>query len=180
MNIKCNATHCKNFKHSKCTLDDIELNFNWDCEGYGCYCSQFQESKEYKQQFYKIVPYRDVFLVIQTNCMNNPMNYIKEIVDDIKHDNPYRNEITLIFDTLITKYSARDENRFFTVNYFCDKDDIDGYRVIKNSLSNYLIKDIAKITCDYLRNEYKISEDLNGHGFISKEATQMILNGMNV
>jgi hypothetical protein len=67
-----------------------------------------------------------------------------------------------------------------TVKYICDNDDIDEYKVLTISRSDPDGKDIMKITCDYFRDEYKLSEDINGHGFMSKEAVKLILKGLNI
>jgi hypothetical protein len=144
-NLKCNAKHCENNKDNKCQLESIELSFNWDYEGYGCYCSHFKETKEYQRQFYAIKSYKDGFIIIQTDCIESPHNYIENIIADIKANYPYKNTITLIFDTLIRHFSARDENRFLTTNYTCDNNDIDGYRPLKISRDDANGKEIMKV-----------------------------------
>lgn len=179
VNLKCNAKHCVNNKDGKCDLKNIELNFNWDYEGYGCYCSNFKEKKEYQRQFYAIKSYKDGFIIIQTNCVESPYNYIDTIISDIKSGFPYKNKITLIFDTLIGCYSARTSNRFVTVNYICDNNDIDEYKVLTIPRNDPDGQDIMKITCDYFRNEYKLTND-NIDSFMSKECAKLILKGVDL
>lgn len=180
MDVNCNAEHYKN--HNKklgCMLESVSLNFNFHYEGYGCYCSSFLESKEYKQNFYKIHKLdENEFLIIQTKWTDSPTGYIEDIARDIKDDYDTENKIILIFDTLLCRYSARESNRFLKTTYNYDKNDIDKWDVLDNSNKNNIDPKILKYTCDYLRDEYKISE--NNNGLLRGETVKLIMKGLNI
>lgn len=181
MNIKCNAEHCVNNKDNKCLLKDIELNFNWDYEGYGCYCSNFKESKEYKRRFYKIIKLKEnEFLIIQTNSLESPINYIDDIAEDIKSEYIIDNEIVLTFDRLLACFDARASNRFIKCVYSYSENNLLSDKVLENSDKKCIDPNLLKCSCNYLRDEYKISKESNRRGYLRKEDVKMILKGMNI
>lgn len=175
MNIKCNAWHCKNNnnENNSCRLNDIELNFNWDREAYGCHCDNFEESKEYKRDKYLLNKIDDTtYLVTWKNELEHPD--IKEVIKE-KYETK-NNIVTIIEDILIYKYSARDDERFYKYNVDLDKEDIvSKYETLNNKNRNNINPLILRYTCDYIR-----SLNTDEFGFLKKESVKMINKGIDL
>lgn len=167
MEVKCNATRCKNNINNKCNLGEITLSFNDDYESYGTYCSNFRESKEYKKSTYKLEKLDDnLYLAIRTNVF-----YDVDLEMVIEEVNPKKNT-EIIIDNLLYIGSPKAENRFVTVTYDPKIKDIYGKYKVDRPSDKYL-NIIKKHTCDYIR-------DTGRDGCIYSTAFKMIMKGINL
>ena len=177
MKIKCNTEHCKNYCNNGCKLENIELYFNWDREAYGCYCDNFEESKEYKRSKYLLKQLSEFeYLVIWKDVINKPNK--KVIINEIKEKyNPSNKLINIIEDSLIYRYSSRDNERIYSYNVNLNENKIinSSFKFINNKNANYIDINIRKSTCDYIR-----SLNTDEFGFLKKESVKMINKGINL
>lgn len=167
MNIKCNADICKNHTNGKCKLGEISLRFNSDYEAYGCYCSNFRESKEYKKTTYKLNKLdENLYLAIRTSVFDDVD--IEMAVEEIE---PKEN-IRIIIDNLLYIGDPKADNRFITVTYDSNIRDLYGNYSIDRPSDKYIDK-IKRYTCDYIR-------ETGREGCIYSTVFKMIMKGFNL
>lgn len=167
MNIKCDANICENYTNGKCKLGEITLRFDSDYEAYGCYCSNFRESKEHKKTTYKLNKLdENLYLATRTGVFDDVD--LEMVIEEI---DPKEN-IKIIIDNLLYIGSPKADNRFVTVIYDVNIKDLYGNYSIDRPSDKYIDK-IKRFTCDYIR-------ETGREGCIYSTAFKMIMKGINL
>lgn len=167
MQVVCKAKHCEFMRENICTLENITLEFNFDNESYGAYCSNFKESREHKKSTYLLHELgKNVYLAIRKKVFEDID--IGMIVEELEPEE----YIQIIMDNYLYVGSSKAENRFITVNYSVEKGDIYG-EYLNYELKEKYIDSIKKYTCDYIRES-------GNKGTIPSTAIKMINKGINL
>lgn len=173
--IKCTARDCENNDNNTCCLNKINIDFNYDPESYGAFCSNFSESDDSRKRTYRLNRIKDkLYFVVRTEVLNDAD--IEMIRKDINECNSL-----VIVDNLIYYNSSHASNRFWIYSTE-ENDDMDFFRVSdKSNLSEVLndynveVKDLLKITCDYIREQEKYVS-----GVLHSVAYKMIMKGIDL
>lgn len=105
--IRCTARDCEHNNNNTCCLNEISIDFNYDPESYGAFCSNFNESDDSRKRTYKLNKIKDkLYFVVRTEVLNDAD--IEMIRKDINECNSL-----VIVDNLIYYNSSHASNRFW-------------------------------------------------------------------
>ena len=165
--INCKIKHCKNSRDGKgCRLPEVTIEFNADPEIYSAYCSNFEESDEYRKETYRYYELaKNIYLIHKTRRF--------EAIDLEMFSNEIKGngDKVVIIDNLFNIFSSKSSNRFTLCKYNDDKNDFEDFKTT-DKLTIY-DKKVREITCNYAReNDF--------YGILSSAPEKMIKKGMNL